>query len=47
MKLAQSLMRKHGEDYLEKSFAICSGLDMVNINICNVVAKDKETAEVN
>ena len=29
----------------EKSFALCSGLDMVNVNLLNVVCKDKETCE--
>ncbi len=45
-RLAQSLVKKHGESVADKSFVICSGLDMVNVNLCNVIAKDKETAEV-
>ncbi len=45
-RLAQTLIKKHGDDVLDKSFAICSGLDMVNIQLCNVIAPDKDTAEV-
>ena len=32
-KLKSSFIRKHGDNYLEKAFIICSGLDMVNIRL--------------
>jgi hypothetical protein len=38
-------LRKHGEKYLEKSYIICSGLDMVNLNYCHVIFPDVETAK--
>ena len=45
VKLAQALIKKHGEDVKDKSFAVCSGMDMVNISLCHVIAPDKDTAE--
>ena len=38
-------MKKHGDNYLEKAFIICSGLDMVNIHATHVVCKEVTTAE--
>ena len=45
-KLAATIVKKHGDDALEKAFAICSGLDMVNVNLCNIVCGDKNAAEM-
>ena len=42
-RLKASFVRKHGENYLEKAFIICSGLDMVNIRATNVICKDVST----
>ena len=46
MGLHNKLKGKHGDKYDKKSCAICSGMDMVNINLLNIVFKDEDTAEV-
>ena len=45
-KLSAQLTKKHGDNILEKSLSICSGLDMVNVSLCNVICQDKKTADV-
>ncbi|TRY75722.1 hypothetical protein TCAL_08675, partial [Tigriopus californicus] len=45
-RLAQTLIKKYGDDVKDKSFAVCSGLDMVNVSHCHFVCKDKATADV-
>ena len=45
-KLKGAFVKKHGENYLEKSFIICSGLDMVNIRATNVICKDTATVDI-
>nr|XP_040581818.1 1-phosphatidylinositol 4,5-bisphosphate phosphodiesterase-like isoform X2 [Lepeophtheirus salmonis] len=45
-KFSATLIRKHGENFFEKSIIVCSGLDMVNISTTNFIFKDHETAEI-
>lgn len=40
------LRAKYGDDILEQSVTVCSGLDMVNIGLCHFVFPDKKVAEV-
>lgn len=40
------LRGKYGDDLLEQSVTVCSGLDMVNITLCHFVFPDKATSEV-
>ncbi len=42
----QLLVKAYGEDVYKKSLVFCSGMDMVNINMLNVVFKDVKTKEV-
>ena len=41
-----STLRRHGENIAEKSITVCSGLDMVNINLTHFVFSNKEDADV-
>ena len=41
-----STLRRHGENIAEKSITVCSGLDMVNINLTHFVFSNKEAADV-
>lgn len=43
--ISSSLRQRHGENIAEKSITVCSGLDMVNINLCHFVFANKEAAE--
>ena len=45
-KLKSAFIKKHGDNYLDKTFIICSGLDMVNIRATNVICKDLVEVEV-
>lgn len=45
-KLLSQLQTRHGADLEAKSLAICSGTDMVNINLQHVIFPDVETAKV-
>ena len=40
------LRPRHGENIAEKSITVCSGLDMVNINLTHFVFSNKEDADV-
>ena len=40
------LRAKYGDDILEQSITVCSGLDMVNISLCHFVFQDQKIAEV-
>lgn len=44
--LHAKLKGKHGDGYEKKSCAVCSGLDMVQIHLLNIIFKDEGTAEV-
>ena len=44
--LHHKLKGKHGDKYMEKSLSVCSGMDMVNVNLINIVYKDVDTAQV-
>ena len=41
-----ALRPRHGENIAEKSITVCSGLDMVNINLTHFVFANKEDADV-
>ena len=41
-----ALRNKHGEDVLENTLTVCSGLDMVNITSCYFVFPNKKVMEV-
>ena len=45
-KLLNQLQARHGADLEAKSLSICSGTDMVNINLQHVILPDVETAKV-
>lgn len=42
-----ALKTKYGEDVVDQTVTVCSGLDFVNISLCHFVFEDQETAEVN
>ncbi|XP_037073033.1 1-phosphatidylinositol 4,5-bisphosphate phosphodiesterase-like isoform X2 [Pollicipes pollicipes] len=44
-KLLNQLQARHGADLEAKSLSICSGTDMVNINLQHVILPDVETAK--
>ncbi|XP_043243202.1 1-phosphatidylinositol 4,5-bisphosphate phosphodiesterase-like isoform X2 [Amphibalanus amphitrite] len=45
-KLLNQLQARHGADLEAKSLSICSGTDMVNINLQHVILPDVETAKI-
>ena len=45
--ILSALRPRHGENIAEKSITVCSGLDMVNINLTHFVFANKEDADVN
>ena len=45
--LQNSVLRgRYDDKYSEHAITVCSGLDMVNINLNHFVFKDRETSEV-
>lgn len=46
IRIVSALKTKHGDDFLELSLAVGSGMDLVNINVCNLVFNDRATTEV-
>ena len=44
--ISSTLRQRKGENISEISLTVCSGLDMVNINLNHFVFADKETLEV-
>ncbi len=46
IRVLQALRSKHGDDLLEKSITVCSGLDVVSITLCHFVFQEKEITEV-
>ena len=46
MRLTNQVRAKFGEDLLERSLTVCSGLDMVNISLCHLVFPSKKETEV-
>ena len=44
--ISSTLRPRHGENIAEKSITVCSGLDMVNINLTHFVFANKEEADV-
>ena len=46
LSISSTLRQRKGDNIGEISLTVCSGLDMVNINLNHFVFADKETAEV-
>jgi hypothetical protein len=44
--ISSTLRQRKGENISEVSLTVCSGLDMVNINLNHFVFEDKATTEV-
>ena len=44
--ISSTLRPRHGENIAEKSITVCSGSDMVNINLAHFVFNNKEDADV-
>jgi hypothetical protein len=45
-QLVNQLRQRRGENFSEMSMTVCSGLDMVNINLNHFVFANKEVLEV-
>lgn len=45
--ILSALRHRQGENIAEKSITVCSGLDMVNINLTHFIFANKEDADVN
>ena len=46
IRVLSSLRTKYGDDLLEQTLTVCSGLDMVNIYNCYFVFPNKKVMEV-
>ncbi len=45
-KSQQFLTKTYGDDVYQRSLILCSGMDMVNISMVNVIFKDVKTKDV-